>query len=126
MNLTPTGKWTYNYSDYDVWDNDVYPTREEAIEHGKCAYDDSFYIGEVNNIDFTVDDLNSEYWANRIVEDLEKILYDEVSDAVGCWNTEDHIDSLAARLNFVVLDWIANVAKQPNCYAIKNIEYVEE
>lgn len=126
MNLTPTGKWTYNYSDYDVWDNDVYPTREEAIEHGKCAYDDSFYIGEVNNVNFTVDDLSSSDWAYRIVEDLKETLYSEVGDAVDYWSTLEHLDSLAARLNFVILDWITNVAKQPNCYAIKNVEYIEE
>ena len=47
MNFTPTGKWTYNYSDYDIWDNELLLTREEVIEYGKGAYDDSFYIGEV-------------------------------------------------------------------------------
>lgn len=126
MNFTPTGKWTYNYSDYDIWDNDECPSREDAIESGKIAYDDSFFIGEVNKVNFTVDDLNSDYWANKIVENLAKKLYDEVGEITEYWKTTDHIDSLAARLNFVVLDWIANVARQPNCYAIKNIEYVEK
>lgn len=126
MNFTPTGEWTYNYSDYEIWDNELLSTREEAVEYGKSAYDDSFYIGEVNKVDFTVDDLNSDYWANRIVEDLEQTLYEEVGDVAEYWKTTDHIDSLAARLNFVVLDWIANIARQPDCYAIKNVEYIEE
>ncbi len=126
MNFTPTGQWTYNYSDYEIWDNELSLSREDAIEHGKVAYDDSFYIGEVENVNFTVDDLNSDYWANRIVEDLEQTLYEEVGDVAEYWKTTDHIDSLAARLNFVVLDWITNVAKQPDCYAIKNVEYIEE
>ena len=126
MNFTPTGKWTYNYSDYDIWDNDECPSREDAIESGKNAYDDSFFIGEVNKVNFTVDDLNSDYWANKIVENLAKKLYDEVDEIAEYWKTTDHINSLAARLNFVILDWITNVAKQPNCYAIKNVEEIEE
>jgi len=110
-------KWSYNFSEDGLWDNEVFETGEEAYEAGKdAALEDGyevFYIGQLVPItipqnyvmvtdevlrqvsQYLDDEYGSEFehgerWYEKITED-EKLTLDEMlNNALQAWLEKTH------------------------------------
>ena len=80
MKITPTNQWSYSQNE-EYWDNDFFPSKEEAIEAGKEWYlGESFEVGQMYDVEFTQDDCEWLDIAEHTVDKLIDSLYDEVGE----------------------------------------------
>lgn len=129
MKITPTNLWSYSQNE-EYWDNDFFPSKEEAIETGKeWCLGESFEVGQMYDIEFTQDDCEWLDIAEHTVDKLIDSLYDEVGEVSEHWanriSREDKED-LNKQLAKVIMDWIKNRVGQPNVFLVNNIETVME
>lgn len=137
-------KWTnHRYRDDEIWWNDQFESREEAIADGVKQYktalngfatdlfdddperfpSDVFYIGECIRFVPTVD-------AERVLEQLEEDAYDECGEAAENfldWNyiTDDKIADLQENLQRELDSWLERYKCTPTFYSIENVEKID-
>lgn len=129
MKITPTNLWSYT-QDEEYWDNDWFPTKEEAIETGReeCP-SESFRIGQQYNLEFTEDQC---IWFNlgeNAIEAMEDALQDEVGEAAEYWTvqiTHEDEKELNKRIGKAIMEWIKDRVGQPNIFLVDNMEVVME
>lgn len=122
--MNNNGKWTYNFSRWDPWNERAYNTREEAIEAGRCDSVEyglvKFYIGQVRehtpkiNLDSVIDGLQ-----------------DDAYDKLGEWGegflvrvTNEEKQELDTALNKVLNDWLDKNKLRDYGFIIVNIEEI--
>ena len=129
MKTTPTNQWSCSQNE-EYWDNDFFPSKEEAIEAGKEWYlGESFEVGQMYDVEFTQDDCEWLDIAEHTVDKLISSLYDEVGEVSEYWankiSREDEED-LNKQLAKVIIEWIENRVGQPNVFLVDNIETITE
>lgn len=135
MKKTLLNRWTFS-NDEEYWDNDDYPTKEEAIEAGKEAYGGStgefgeFVIGQLVDVKFEEQDIKQLDLANQVFSNLSDVLYDEVGGN-GADNWYYHLNiadenSLNAQLAKTVIDWITKHDMQNSSFTVENVEVISE
>lgn len=122
-------KWSYNNTSGGYWSNDNFDTRKEAIEAGREEYpSEDFYVGQCNPIDFipylyidaehAIDALSGQIDDNYGGNDLEfgQSFYDEAM--------EQH-DSLQAKLDKAVKEWLSENEFCKECFTICGTELIK-
>lgn len=129
MKVTPTNQWSYSQNE-EYWDNDMLPTKEDAIEAGKEEWPgESFEIGQMYDIKFTQDDCEWLDIGNDVINKLADILYDRVGEASEYWeNRISHGDEedLNKRIAKAIVDWLEDKKLQPNVFLVDDMEAVME
>lgn len=129
MKITPTNQWSYSQNE-EYWDNDMLPTKEDAIEAGKEEWlGESFEVGQMYDIKFTQDDCEWLDIGNNVINKLVDVLYDRVGEASEYWeNRISHGDEedLNIRLAKTIMEWIEDRVGQPNVFLVDNVEVVME
>lgn len=120
-------KWSYNKTTDGNWGNDFFPVREEAIEAGREDYpDEDFYVGQCESIkldisldaEHAIDALSGQIDDNYGGNDFEfgQSFYDEAM--------EQH-DSLQAKLDKAVKEWLAENKFCKVFFVVRDIELVK-
>lgn len=129
MKTTPTSLWSYT-QDEEYWDNDWFPTKEEAIEAGREEWPgESFKICQQYNLEFTE---NQCIWFNlgeNAIEAMEDALQDEVGEIAEYWTdqiTHEDEEDLNKRIGKAIMEWIKDKVGQPNIFLVDNMEAVME
>lgn len=129
MKTTPTNQWSCSQNE-EYWDNNFFPSKEEAIEAGKEWYlGESFEVGQMYDIEFTQDDCEWLDIAEYAVDKLISSLYDEVGEVSEYWaNRISHGDEedLNTRLAKTIMEWIEDRIGQPNVFLVDDVETVME
>lgn len=123
-------KLTWNNSDYDLWQYDIFDTEEECIQEAKECYGicpgEKIYIGtpvSYNEIPIDADD---------IVEIMKERAYDRCGECAEDWisfrNKEEEMaayEMLTEKLHELINDWLDMFNNKPQFYTIENIYEVE-
>lgn len=141
MDKTLLNKWTFS-SDEEYWNNDDFPTREEAIEAGKEAYAyiyenaegfgegfDDFYVGQMVDIKFECQDAEWLDLAEQVMEEFEDALSDEIGEASEYWSdriTKEDEDDLNKRLAKAIMEWMEERHTQNTAYGLENVELITD
>lgn len=129
MKITPTNQWSYSQNK-EYWDNDMLPTKEDAIEAGKEEWPgESFEVGQMYDIKFTQDDCEWLDIGNDVINKLIDVLYDRVGEVSEYWeNRISHGDEedLNTRLAKTIMEWIEDKVGQPNVFLVDDVETVME
>lgn len=129
MKTTPTNQWSYSQNE-EYWDNDMLPTKEDAIEAGKKEWlGESFEVGQMYDVKFTQDDCEWLNIGNDVINKLVDVLYDRVGEVSEYWeNRISHGDEedLNKRIAKAIMEWIEDKVGQPNVFLVDNVETVME
>lgn len=127
MKITKTGKWLFSQNE-EYWDSvDEFDSKEEAIKFGKEEYlNEDFCVGQMYDIEFDGKDLYDP--CERIIEELDIELYEEIGEASEYWRdsiTREQELDLNKMINETVLKWIEKNKLQPSCFKIDDVEFIE-
>lgn len=129
MKTTPTNLWSYS-QDEVYWDNDWFPTKEEAIEAGREEWPgESFEIGQQYSLEFTEEQCAWFDLAENAIEAMDDALQDEVGEVAEYWTnqiTNEDQDDLNKRLAKTIMGWIKDRVGQPNVFLVDDMESVTE
>lgn len=125
----PTEKWSYNFTEDGLWDNEVFATGEEAYNAGKAEAldrgDDTFYIGQLvpitisHNAMIDVDDI-----LNSVSQQLDDEYGSDFEhgdywyDAI----TSDDKLTLEEMLNASCQEWLRKTDNQPKTLTVIDID----
>ena len=120
------GKWMVNTNLYsDIWRGEEFDTKEQAIKEGrKQAMEEGlnkFEIGE------TEPPLNVGIDVDRVIEDVQAIMYDDIGEVAEDYLddvSKEHLLELEEKLNEVFFKWQKEHGYEPNFYKIINIEEI--
>lgn len=127
MKVTKTGKWTISQNE-EYWSySEEFDSKEDAIEFGRkeCCHED-FYVGQKYDLEFDGKDLYDP--SERIIEDLDDCLFNEVGEAGEYWYNSITIkmeEDLNKMINEAVLTWIEKNKLQPSCFKIDDVELIK-
>ena len=124
------GKWSYNFTEDGIWDNDTFDTKEEAFEAGLLASaleDDyeTFYTGKLapitisQNSAIDVDDI-----LERVGEQLDEEYggdFDHGEQWYDAIKKEDQ-DTLETMLNATFHEWLQKTNNHPTSLTIVDID----
>lgn len=129
MKITPTNLWSYT-QDEEYWDNDWFPTKEEAIETGREEWPgESFEIGQQYSVEFTEDQCACFGLADNAIDAMNDALEDEVGEVAEYWTnqiTREDEEDLNKRIGKAIMEWIQNRVGQTNVFLVDNMEAVIE
>ena len=118
-------KWTFELFDCDIWGNELFETKEKAIEEGiKLAKEldkNGFFLGYTEKPVINIS-------AYEIIEDIDIQLHEEIGIVSERWYQgieEKHTDKLRDMLNETFQKWMDETDNNINCYKVTNIEYNE-
>lgn len=125
----PVEKWSYNFTEDGLWDNEVFATGEEAYEAGKAAaleegYD-IFYIGQLVPITIS---RNAVIDVDDILDAVSQQLDDEYGgdfDPGEQWYeaiTSDDKLTLEEILNVAFHEWLQKTNNQPKTLTVIDID----
>lgn len=129
MKTTPTNQWSYSQNE-EYWDNNWFPTKEEAIEAGReeCP-GESFEIGQQYSLEFTEQQCVWFDLAENAIEAMDDALQDEVREVAEYWTnqiTREDEEDLNRRIGKAIMEWIQDRVGQPNVFMVDNMEAVME
>lgn len=121
------GKWMYNVDKTEVWDGDVFDTREEAISEAYKYIDNlimfkvkSFRIGQI------VDSSQVNIDVELILKEIKKCVTKELGEKNNNLNRvslREKVD-LETRVNSVINSWLVDNSLIPEVYELENIEEI--
>jgi hypothetical protein len=136
--MSRDGKWTFADVGEEIWNNEDFDTREEAIEAGFEYMKDEYYAEYGTNdilsgtvIEFEVGQCSihvPHVCVDYIVNQLQEDAYEEcgeVAEDFLCNVTKGEVKILEERLNDVVRAWLEDMREEPNFYSITNIETIK-
>lgn len=125
MAETESGQWTWNFCKDDIWVNELYETKQDAIEAGRTSARDAekqlFFVGQIETISLPTIGVSS------LLDDLGCQIYDEVGEVAEgylLYVKQEHQDELEDALNLVFTEWAIKYGYTPNFYEIVNIEQI--
>lgn len=129
------GKWTYNFEEAGIWNNDIFDTYEEAVDAGtKHANEegkDVLYIGQIEMVRLSENAID----VDTILEDLACNLDDEYCSEFehgDSWYnniTKEEKKLLEEMLNKTFKQWLKKTNNYPTSYTIKDVQkttYIKE
>lgn len=120
-------KWTNEIDlNSDIWRGDIYHSREEAIKEGRkeaIEYErKNFKIGITEDVpNFGVD-------VDRVIEDIQNTMYDEIGEVAEDYLddvTTEHLFELEEQLNEVFYKWQEKYNYKPTFYRVISEEIIE-
>ena len=121
-------KWAYNLKNYDqeVWVNDVFETKEEAIKEGikeaKELKNKHIYIGEV------VQDIIPTIEVDDVIDNIMNDMYEAYGEVAKGYLDDvkrEQVKDLEKKLNVVLQEWLKDSNLEPKFYHIEGIEKIE-
>lgn len=129
MKITPINLWSYT-QDEEYWDNDWFPSKEEAIKAGREEWPgESFEIGQQCNLEFTEEQCVWFNFAENVIETMDEALEDEIGEIAECWVNQISLqdkDDLNKCIGKAIMEWIENRVGQPNVFLVDDIEVIME
>lgn len=129
MKITPTNQWSYTQNE-EYWDNDWFPTKDEAIAAGCEEWPgENFEIGQQYIIEFTEEQCEWFDIAENAIDAMNDALEDEVGEVAEYWTnqiTNEDQEDLNKRIGKAIMQWIQDRVGQPNVFLVDNIEAVME
>jgi hypothetical protein len=118
-------KWTYNVFDDDIWSNDDYETKEDAIKHGREAAlneeNDCFFVGQI--VPF-IPSINAYAVLDGISENACEECGESGHDYLTCVDKKD-VEKLEEQLNEVLNKWLIDTGNEPYFWKIETIQKIE-
>lgn len=117
------GMWSYNRPGREVWRNDYFDTKEEAIEAGRLEYgaEAAFEVALFSEHAVAGPD------ASRILERVSERAYEEAGEIAGeflCGVPRAAVAELDAELTRVFAAWLTKHAEWPTFGTVERIENV--
>lgn len=129
MKITPTNQWSYTQNE-EYWDNDWFPTKDEAIATGCEEWPgENFEIGQQYIVEFTEEQCEWFDIAENAIDAMNDALEDEVGEVAEYWTnqiTNEDQEDLNKRIGKAIMQWIQDKVGQPNVFLVDNIEDVME
>ncbi|KXS45582.1 MAG: Uncharacterized protein AWU54_318 [Candidatus Frackibacter sp. T328-2] len=121
------GKWTFNFTEDDIWNYDLFNNKEDAIIEGKCVAKnnglDHFYIGKTKEPIFSA--IDGESYLEAAAESLGYEVGVELSDQ--WYESVDlkDINKLEEMLDNTFEKWKKETNNIPKCYSIIEVEEIK-
>jgi hypothetical protein len=120
-------KWTYEIDlNNDIWRGGLFDTREEAVKEANSEAIEyerkNFKIGITEDVpNFGVD-------VDRVIEDIQNTMYDEIGEVAEDYLddvTTEHLLELEEQLNEVFYKWQEKYNYKPTFYRVISEEIIE-
>ncbi|WCF11571.1 hypothetical protein NDS46_29945 (plasmid) [Paenibacillus thiaminolyticus] len=117
------GEWTFTL-DEEHWNNDSFPSKEEAILAGKEYYSTDFvsrfYVGQIiePEVKFNVE---------NIIDDVDENYHDQCGEYASNWYkgiTPADKELLQEMIGDTFSEWLIKTKNKPSFYTIANSEEV--
>ena len=117
------GKFVWPENEEIFNNNAEYDTIEDALKDASSDLEkgETIYIGKIKKIDLSVD-------ANKVIEDLQEIVYDQAGDAASDFLndvTKDQEDVLQKMINETLIEWLEENNLIPSFFSVEEVkEYI--
>lgn len=118
--MNNTNKWFFS-KDNELFNSDLYDTKEEAIEAAKREGFTSFYVVRTNEVHPYID-------AELAIERAAESIYDvvgEVAEDYLMYLPKEELEDLQESINAVFNQWLTKYNNHPTFYMVEEVEPIK-
>ncbi|ADH03255.1 gp109 [Bacillus phage W.Ph.] len=120
----PRRDWTFNHTAYDIWTQDMFMTKEEAVEEGlKYALEmgwTSYYVGEaIRYIPYIDGDSAMDHVIDAATEELGEVAHGWLDHI-----KHDERDDLTNMLTETFHKWLEKTKNNQDFFTLENVEEI--